>query len=105
MKIASRCDQKSKHPIECVVINACESEEIAHDIRERCEGVKFVISWKTEVDDIAAKISSASSLLLVSKNVQSAKCYVVRTTVKQFILLIMAYCWPVVNFVYQRWRP
>ena len=54
--IATRCN--SEHPIECVVINACESKEIAKAIKDGCKGVKCVISWKTEVDDKAAKCFS-----------------------------------------------
>ena len=41
--------QESEQSIECVL---WESEEIPHEIKECCKGVKYVVSWTTEVDDI-----------------------------------------------------
>ena len=49
---------KEENSISCVVLNACASYQLAEMLKQ--EGVPYVVSWKTKVDDEVAKTFSES---------------------------------------------
>jgi hypothetical protein len=49
-------------PLECVVLNACLTEEMGRLLRER--GVPYVVCWKTPVQDETAREPQCASTFM-----------------------------------------
>ena len=64
--IADGCkreDGESSGSIECVVLNACRSSEIAERLKSDDNSVPWVFGWTTNVDDDAARAAHHSIVM------------------------------------------